>query len=74
VPLDWAKTQINLGRALTVVGKRTQDQETLVQARDALAAARAVFRDAGYTRYDGYLQGLLHELDSTTAKLGAEKP
>jgi hypothetical protein len=46
-PLQWARTQNNLGLALATLGKRTGQPYLLKEARDAITAAREVYRNAG---------------------------
>ena len=70
VPLRWAETQVNLGGVLATLGERTRDPETLSPARDALAAAWAVFQKAGYRQYGLYMLRRLPELDQLKYDLG----
>jgi hypothetical protein len=72
-PLDRARTQINVCRALTTMGERTQDQKTLTQARDALDLGWEVYYGARNTQYDELFRRQLREIDFLTTKMSTER-
>ena len=69
VPLDWARTQMNLGIAHGLLGERARDRETLALARTEIQAAWDLYRGSGYDQYDEYFQGLLEQVDAANAAL-----
>jgi hypothetical protein len=73
VPLDWAKTQMNLGNALAALGERIHNTEALDEALICLQQAGPVFRDAGMAQteaIDGMIGRLQDELTKSVLSLG----
>jgi hypothetical protein len=67
VPLDWAATQNNLGRALRTLGERTHDRAKLEEARKAVNAAFEVVMHAGQEHRRRYFEDRLREIDGQLA-------
>ena len=69
VPLDWARTQNDLGVALWTLGARTQRRETLVEARAAMAGAFEAFMAAGDEHRRAAFEAWLVKADATIARM-----
>ena len=69
VPLDWAQTQNNLGGTLVETGKRSRRKSDVEEGRAAIAAAWEVYREAGYTRHDGYFRTQIEATDALLAAI-----
>jgi hypothetical protein len=67
VPLDWARTQHNLGVALVRLGERTRDRVKLKEARKAVNTAFEVFMQVGQDHHRRYFEGRLREIDRKLA-------
>jgi hypothetical protein len=70
VPLDWARTQNNLGAALGTLGKREAGTKRLEEAAKAYRTALGVFR-AGAASY--YVQVTEENLNRVLAKIKKRK-
>jgi hypothetical protein len=68
VPLDWATTQLGLGNALASLGERKKERAYFNQAKTAFQSAHAVWKEAGYSQYDGYFEETLRRLDQRMAQ------
>jgi hypothetical protein len=62
-------TQHNLGNALSVLGERNADINTLNWAKTAVGAAHEVFRQAGQVQRDTYFTASLAAIDETIRRL-----
>ena len=63
VPLDWARTQNNLGNALARLGKRESGTERLEEARSCIEDAWHVYKDTGMDQYDEEFRRRLVAID-----------
>lgn len=63
VPLDWARTQNNLGSALARFGERESGTEWLEETRSCIEDAWHVYKDAGMDQYDEEFRRRLAALD-----------
>ena len=62
VPLDWALTQNNLGKALFMLGDLQDDRKLLGQATVAYTAALEILGPAGPAPYRELVRGNLEEV------------
>jgi hypothetical protein len=68
VPLDWALTQNNIGRALLELGRRLKSVEHLQAAQSAFSGSRDVFQTT-QTPYEEYFSSIIAETDTALEAL-----
>jgi hypothetical protein len=67
VPLDWARTQMNLATALRTVGRRRPDHNTLERCRSHMQVAWDEYRSDGHDD-DGYFGDRNAQFDAAIAE------
>jgi tetratricopeptide (TPR) repeat protein len=70
-PLDWADTQLYLGKALVRLGDLALDLELIFAARDAVKAAWTAYRRAGMRQFDQGFAMQLTSIDTVVFRLRA---
>ena len=68
VPLDWAKTQMNLGNALETLGERESGTARLEEAVAAFDACLTVTTSAWPVQWVRYVQGRRDETQAEIAR------
>lgn len=66
-PVDWAKTQNNLGDTYEALFQADGDAAHLHCARDAFAASMRGYQSAGMFQHDGEVSGKLGRIDELIA-------
>jgi len=65
VPLNWARTQNNLGKALRVLGRRLNDADVLREAlRSTRQARKMVIEVAGLVQYKADFDARIDEIEA----------
>jgi tetratricopeptide (TPR) repeat protein len=71
-PLDWARTQMNLGRALQSLGERLRREDLLSEALQAVRQAQAIYVDAGLRQYDEHFATRIEALEAAVIVMGKD--
>ena len=69
MPLEWAKTQNNLGGTLVELGKRKKAPARVEEGRESVQSAWTVYQEAGYGQYDRYFAERIAEADKVLAEI-----